>query len=310
MLRFRKKKREEQDDDSSKETRSSGDSGKGEAMFQTVRTGLNSQWFSPKKYSILKELEGGDQKRGVIADTSRDRAIASILASLEGATELFATEDDQDGLKNAADLFLTAFTKIGDPALLDRYAEVCAKAGMSEDEVTERLLETAGGASQIDIAVTLYSKAGDSEKLTGVGNKALNVYLEADEMDMASRSRLFHYVVEAYRAAGDQELLIQAGDKALKNQIDSRRLSREKDWVFDAQEAYEAAGDKGKLSKLADQCVNLYLKERLETWLDKAIVVYEKAGVDSAARLGMLADKVEEKGQAAMADTMRRKAGL
>ena len=55
--------------------------------------------------------------------------------------------------------------------------------------------------------------------------------------------------------------------------------------------------------------MNLYLKERLESWLDKAIVVYEEAGVDSSARLCDLADKIEARGRAGIADTMRRKAG-
>ena len=308
MFRFRKKRGE--DDESSKEISASGGSKKGKTMLKTVTAGLDSQWFRPKKFSILKELDGVGQKRGVIDDSSRERAIASILGSLEGATEMFASENDQEGLKEAADLFLMAYAKMGDPALLDRYVDVCAKAGCSETEVTKNLMETADEAGQIDIAVTLYSKAKATEKLTGAGNRALSLYLEASDMDMESRSRLFHYVVEAYKAAGNEELLIQAGDKALKNQIDGRRLSREEDWVLDAQEAYEAAGDKGKLAKFADQYVNIYLKEGLEIWLDKAIVVYELAEVDVPAKLGNLADKIEERGRSGMADTMRRKVGL
>ena len=310
MFRFRRKRGE--DDESSEKISASGGSKRGKSMLKTVTTGLNSQWFRPKKFSILKELEGGGQKRGVLVDDdrSRKRTISSILGSLAGAAEIFAAEDDQEGLKEAAELFLMAYTKMGDPALLDRYADVCARAGYSEAEVTEKLMETADEASQIDIVITLYSKAKATEKLTGAGNRALNLYLEASDMDMKSRSRLFHYVVEAYKVVGNEELLIQAGDKALKNQIDGRRLSREEDWVLDAQEAYEAAGDKAKLAKFADQYVNLYLKEGLEVWLDKAIVVYELAEVDVPAKLGNLADKVEERGRSGMADTMRRKVGL
>ncbi len=308
MFRFRRKRGK--DDESSEEIGSSGDSKKGKAMLQTVMTGLNSQWFRPKNFSILKELDGGGQKRGVIDDTSRERAVISILGTLEGAAEMFAAQDDQEGLKEAADLFLMAYTKMGDPALLDRYVDVCEKIGMAGEEITGKLVETADGANQIDIAVTLYSKVKATKKLTEAGNRALSLYLEANDMDMESRSRLFHYVVEAYKAAGDEELLIQAGDKALKNQIDGRRISRDEDWVLDAQKAYEASGDKGKLTKLADQYVNLYLKEGLEVWLDKAIVVYELAEVDVSAKLGNLADKVEERGRSGMADTMRRKVGL
>lgn len=306
MFRFRKKRRKE---DEPEKTSTSGRIRRGRSMLETVRTGLNSQWFRSQKFSILKELEGTERKRGVLDDTSKERAIASILGSLEGAAELFSNENDREGLNSSAELFLTAYTKIGDSKLLDRYAEVCTKAGMTEEEISGRLVETADGANQIDIAVTLYSKAGATEKLVGAGNRALSLYLEASEMDMNSRSKLFNYVVEAYKTANDKDALIQAGDKALKSQIDGRRLSREKDWVLDAQKAYQAAGDKAKLAKLADQYVNLYLKEGLETWLDKAVVAYEEAEVDFSARLSKLADKVEERGRSGMADTMRRKAG-
>ena len=310
MFRFRKKR--EKNDESNEQTGASGGSKRGKSMLNTVTTGLNSQWFRPKKTTILKELEGGDQKRGVVEDDDRgkNRAIASILGSLAEAAEIFTAEDDQEGLKEAADLFLMAYFKIGDPALLDRYVDVCANVGMGEKEIAEKLVESADGASQIDVAITLYSKAKATEKLAEAGSRALRLYLEASDMDMKARSRLFHYAVEAYKAAGKTELLIQAGDKALKNQIDGRRLSRDEDFVLDAQEAYEAAGDKGKLAKFADQYVNLYLKEGLEVWLDKAIVVYELAGVDVPAKLGNLADKIEERGRAGMADTMRRKVGL
>ena len=305
MLRFRKKRKEENE---SEETVAAPQAGTGGAMLETVRTGLNAQGFVSKRYSVLKELEGAEQKKGVIDDRSRERAVASILDSLEGAAEAFSAENDQEGLKDTAELFLTAYTKMGDPALLDRYTNVCAEAGMTEEESTKKLLEAADGSNQIDIAVTLYAKVKATDKLIGAGNKALNLYLEANEMDMNSRSRLFDYVVEAYKTADDKDALIQAGDKALESQIEGRRLSREEEWILDAQKAYQAADDKAKLSKLADQYVNLYFKEGLEVWLDKAIVAYEQAEVDSSARLSGLADKLEEKGQAGMADTLRRKA--
>jgi len=306
MFRFRKKRGAE---DESGEKRASVRPGKGKAMLKTATTGLNSQWFRGKKYFVLKELEGAGQKRGVIDDKSKERAITSILGSLEGAVEAFAADNDQEGLKDTGNLFLTAYSKIGDHVLLDRYVDVCAMAGVTEDEIVAKIVETANETSQIDIAVTLYSRAKAREKLIGTGNRALKLYLEVSDMDMNSRSRLFHYVVEAYATAEDKESLIQAGDKALKNQMESHRISREKEWVFDAQKAYEAAGDKDKLAKLADQYVNLYLKEGLETWLDKAVVVYKEAEVDFSAKLNRLADKVEEKGRAGMADTMRGKAG-
>ena len=303
MFRFRRKRGEEDQP----ERGPSGRSGK--EMLETVRVGLNSQWFRTR-YAILKEFETTGQTGGVIDDRSKERAIASILGSLERAAEIFAANNDQEGLRAAADLFLMAYMKIGRSALLDSYMDVCAKAGMVEEEITGKIVEAADRANQIDIAVTLYSKAGAKEKLIGAGHRALSLYLEADEMDMNSRSRLFDYVVEAYRSADDKESLNQAGDKALKSQIEGRCLSRDKEWVLDAQKAYEAAGDKGKLTALGNQYVNLYLKEGLETWLDKAIVVYKTAEVDFASRLGKLADRVEEKGRSGMADTMRRKAGL
>lgn len=306
MLRFRKKRKEENE---SEKAVAAPQAGTGRAMLETVKTGLNSQWFVSKKYSVLKELEGAEQQKGVIDDRSRERAIASILGSLEGALETFSAENDQEGLKDTAGLFLTAYTKIGDPALLDRYTSVCIKVGITEEERAEKILVAADEAGQIDIAVTLYARAKARERLLGAGNKALNLYLGDNDLDMDSRSRLFDYVVKAYEAAYDKDALVQAGDQALKSQIDSQRLSREEGWIFDAQKAYQAADDKKKLSKLADQYVNLYFKEGLDIWLDKAIVAYEEAEVDSSDRLNGLADKLEEKGQAGMADTLRRKAG-
>ena len=306
MFKFRRKREEKGEP---KKGRSSARSGK--AMLETVRTGLNSQWFRAK-YAILKEFETTGQTGGVIKDDTRkskERAIASVLGSLEEAAEVFAADNDQEGLRAAADLFLMAYMKLGKRALLDSHADVCTKAGMTKEEITDKLVEAADGSNQIDIAVTLYSKAEAKEKLVEAGHRALSLYLEADEMDMNSRSRLFDYVVEAYRSADDKESLSQAGDKALKSQMEGQRLSRDKEWVLDAQKACEAADDKDKLAALGNQYVNLYLKEGLETWLDKAIVVYKKAEVDFASKLGKLADRVEEKGREGMADTMRRKAG-
>lgn len=314
MFRFRKKRKNKEEEESveveetepQEATASRG--GKGHSLLETVRTGLNSQWFRGKKYSILKELEGGDQKKGVIDDTSRERAIGSILGSLERAVETFSAGDDQEGLRDCAAYFLDAYAKIGDTALLERYVEVCSQSGMEETEIKLKLVEAADKAGQFDVIVTLYTRAAAREKLIDAGHRALNVYLEVSEIDMTSRTRLFHYVVEAYKSANDIESLILAGDRSLKYQIDGLRISREKDWLLDAQMAYKAAQDNDKLTKLANQYVNLYLKEGLETWLDKAIVVYEDAGVDPAAKLRNLADKLEERGRTGMADTMRRKA--
>ncbi len=309
MFKFWRKRGNEGNKNESKEKRSSGKPGSGKTMLKNVKAGLNSQWFR-SKYAILKEFEEGEQKRGVLDDSSKQRAIGSILRSLDDAIEAFSADNDEEGLKEAADLALKAYVKIGNPTLLDTYTEVCTKAGISEEEITRKFLETADASKQIDIAVNLYSKTGNKEKLTRLGNRALSLYLEISELDIKSRSRLFDYVIEAYRSADDIESLTQAGDKALKNQIENRRLSRDKESVLDAQKAYEAADNKGKLASLGNQYVNLYLKEGLESWLDKAIVVYEKADVDVASKLGNLADKVEEKGRAGMADTMRRKVGV
>ena len=309
MFKFWRKRGNEGNKNESKEKRSSGKPGSGKTMLKNVKAGLNSQWFR-SKYAILKEFEEGEQKRGVLDDSSKQRAIGSILRSLDDAIEAFSADNDEEGLKEAADLALKAYVKIGNPTLLDTYTEVCTKAGISEEEITRKFLETADASKQIDIAVNLYSKTGNKEKLTRLGNRALSLYLEISELDIKSRSRLFDYVIEAYRSADDIESLTQAGDKALKNQIENRRLSRDKESVLDAQKAYEAVDNKGKLASLGNQYVNLYLKEGLESWLDKAIVVYEKADVDVASKLGNLADKVEEKGRAGMADTMRRKVGV
>ena len=278
-------------------------------MLENVKAGLNSQWFRTTRYFILKELEGTGQAKGVIDDRSKERAIASILGSLDGAVEVFTADNDQEGLKAAAELFLMAYVKIGNSALLDAYTDVCERAGMAEEGITESFVKAGDEANQIDISVMLYSRAGAKEKLVETSGRALGFYLEANELDLDSRSRLFDYIVQAYKSAGDEESLLQAGDKALESQIQNRRFSHDKEWVLDAQKAYEAAVDKGRLAKLGDQYVNLYLKERLETWLDKAVVVYKEAEVDFAARLGRLADRLAEKGHTGMADIVRGKAG-
>ncbi len=305
---FRKKKKAEEEEGKKKHI--GIHFGGGKALLERARAGLDSQWFRSPKFSILKEFEWTTQATGVIDDKSRERAIASTFGSLEGAIEAFAADNNQGGLKEAADMTLTAYVRTGNPTVLDMYVDVCKKTGMTEEEINQKILKAADQSRQIDVAVTLYSRAGDKSKLIGAGNRALSLYLEANDLDTKARSRLFDYVVEAYKSADDKESLTQAGDKALKSQIEGRRLSHEKDWVLDAQKAYEAAEDEKKLAALGNQYVNLYLKEGLEVWLDKAIVAYKKGGVDFASKLGNLADKVEEKGRSGMADTMRRKAGL
>jgi hypothetical protein len=312
MFRFRKKRGEEEEkpkeEEKSKKKGALSRFGGGKSMIRTVKAGLNSKWFRPTRFSILKEFEGQQsQTRGVIDDSSMQRAISSVLGSLQGAIEAFTAEDNKEGLKEAADLCIDAYTKIGNPELLDTYMEVCEKAGISEDESKQKLIDAADKSRQIDIMVTLYHKAGDKGKLKGAGDRALNLYLETNELDMKSCARLFDYVVEAYKSADDMEALIDAGDKALRNQVDRRRLGRGKEWVFDAQKAYEAADAAERLAELGNQYMNLYLKEGLESWIDKAIVVYEQGGVDFVAKLNNLADRLEEKGRAGMADTMRRK---
>ena len=92
-------------------------------MLKNVKAGLNSQWFR-SKYTILKEFEGGGHKRGIIDDSSKQRAIGSILGSLDGAIEAFSADNDAGGLKEAAALALKAYVKIGNPRLLDTYTEV------------------------------------------------------------------------------------------------------------------------------------------------------------------------------------------
>jgi hypothetical protein len=303
MLWFRKKH-----EDKGEERKEHTSMRHGKAMLENVRSGLNSQWFQSPRHNLLKELEMTEQTKGVVDDRTKERAITSTLNSLEGAIEAFSADNDQDILKEAASLALLAYVKIGKPPLLDMYMDVCAKAGMSQEEINEKLISVASNISHIDIAVNLYSKAGDKGKLILIGNKALNIYLESKEMDTKSRSRLFDYVVEAYKVAGDKESLIQAGEKALKSQIESQHFSHDKDWVLDAQKAYEAAEDKSDLAKLGDHYVNLYLKEGLEVWLDKAVTVYKESEIDYASRLNKLADRVAEKGNSEIADIIRQKA--
>ncbi|MBD3181110.1 hypothetical protein GF312_02390 [Candidatus Poribacteria bacterium] len=319
MLWFRRKKKKkkkdledqkEQVEQEKEEKSSSAQNGSGEKLLKNVESGLNSQWFVTKKFEILKELEGAGQAKGLIEDKGKERAITSTMGSLKSAIEAFESSNDKEGLKQTADLALLAYSRIGNSEILDIYDEVCEKAEITEAQKKEKLIEMGDKSSQVDIEVNLYSKAEAKDKLIETGNKAMNLYLEASELDMKSRSRLFDYIVKAYKNAGDREALIQAGDQALKNQIDTSRLSHEEDWVLDAQKAYEAADDKDKLSRLGNQYVNLYLQERIEVWLDKAIPVYEKAGINAAEKMNNLADKLEEKGHSSMADTMRRKAEL
>lgn len=302
MLWFRKGKKEQ--DDVNKENVSSQQI---KSLLESARAGLNSQWFESPKHSILKELEATDTKRGVVDDRTKDRAVTSVISSLENALAALSASGDQEGLKEAADLLLTAYVKIGKSGLLDTYMETYVKAGMTEDEIKNKLTVAANSTSQIDIAVNLYAKIGDKEKLTLLGNRALNLYLESKEMDMKSRTRLFDYVVKAYNTAENKAALIQAGEKALKDQMDNRRFSHEEDWVLDAQKAFETADDKESLAKLGDQYVNLYLKEGLETWLDKGVAVYKKSGTDYASKLENLANRIQEKGHPEMADIIRQK---
>jgi hypothetical protein len=275
--------------------------------LESVRAGLNSSWFRTR-YAILKEFEEVSKSRGLIDDKSKERAIASILGSLEGAIDAFETDNDQEGLKDAADMALMSYIKIGKINIIDTFIDVCKKVGMTDEEISQKLKETADKSNQIDIMVNLYSKAGDRDGLIESGNKALGLYLEVTDLGMESRSRLFDYVIKAYKAADDKESLIQAGDKALKDQIEEKRLSRDKDWILDAQKAYEAAEDKDGLTKLGNQYLNLYLREGLDTWLNKAIDVYKKAEVDFVSKLNNLAEKLEEKGHAEISAILRSKA--
>lgn len=300
MLWFKKRKEEQgevnKEHISSKHVKS---------LLETARAGLNSQWFESSKRSILKELETTDSRRGIVDDKTKERAVTSILNSLEGAVEAITANGIQESLKEAADLLLVAYLKIGKPGLLDTYMDISAKAGMTKDEIKEKLITTANSTGHIDIAINLYAKSEDKERLISSGNKALNLYLEDKELDIKAKGRLFEYVVKAYKMADAKESLIQAGEKALKEQVEGHNFSHDKDWVFDAQKAYEAADDKESLAKLGDQYVNLYLKEGLEIWLDKGVAVYKESGIDYASKLGKLADRLVEKGHSEMADTIK-----
>ncbi len=278
----------------------------GREMLERASAGLNSEWFKIQKYSVIKELEGVDKTKGIIDDKSKENVISSIINSLESAYESFNADNDIEGLVNSANMFLNAYLKIGKPSLLDRYMEICERAGISKEEVTKKLISTADECNHVDLAVSLYTKASAKDKLVEIGNKALNLYLESREMDMKTKSRLFDYIVEAYKSADNKDLLISAGDKALKYQLEGRHLVRDKDWILDAQKAYESAENKSKLAELGDQYVNLYLKEGLEIWLDKSVDVYKKADVDYITKFNNLADKITERGHAEVADTLRR----
>lgn len=278
----------------------------GKDLLERANAGLNSEWFRIQKYSIIKELEGADKTKSIIDDKSKENVISSIIDSLESAYELFNADNDTEGLIHTANMFLTAYLKIGNPSLLDRYLEICQRAGISQEEITKRLILSADECNHVDLAVLLYIKASAKDKLIEFGNKALNLYLESKDIDMKTKSRLFDYIIEAYKSANNKDLLISAGDKALKYQIEGRYLIRDKDFILDAQKAYEAAENKPKLAELGDQYVNLYLKEGLEIWLDKSVDVYKKADVDYIAKFNNLADKITERGHAEVADTLRR----
>lgn len=278
----------------------------GKDMLERASAGLNSEWFRIQKYSVLKELEGVDKTKSIIDDKSKENVISSIINSLESAYESFANDNDNEGLINTANMFLTAYLKIGKPSLLDRYIEIFEKVGITKEEIAKKLISTADGCNHVDIAVLLYKKADAKDKLIEIGNRALHLYLESKEIDVKTKSRLFDYIVDAFKSADDKGLLVSAGDKVLKYQIEGRYLIRDKDFILDAQKAYSAAEDKVKLAELGDQYVNLYLKEGLEIWLDKSVDVYKKADVDYISKFNNLADKITERGHAEVADTLRR----
>ena len=277
-------------------------------MLKQANAGLNSEWFVVKKYSVLKESELEEKAKGMVEDKGHENVVVSVINSLEGASESLSEEGDEEGLREVADMFLTAYMKIGNANLLDRYVEVCQELKMTEDEINEKLVSTGDECHYVDLTVNLYSKANAKEKLLDIAKRTMDIYLESGDIDINTKSRLFDYIVEAYKSADNMEMLIEAGDKALKSQIEGRHLVREKDWILDAQKAYEAAGDKDKLTHLADQYVNLYLKEGMGLWLDKSIPVYKEIGVDYAEKFNHLADKIEEKGHIEIADTFRSKA--
>jgi len=302
MLRFWKKH-----EDEGKEHKKHFIIKSGRDLLKDAETGLNSEWFKTQRYSVLKELEGVDKTKSIIDDKGRDSVIASVLDLLEKAYESLTTEGDQEGLRLVADTFLIAYVKMGKSVILDRYMEISEKIRMTKDEITEKLISAGNISNHVDLAVKLYSRAESKDKLVDIGNKALSIYLGSKEMDMDTKSKLFDYVVEAYKSADDMEKLIDAGDKALKIELESRQFLRDKGWVLDAQKAYESANDKGKLAQIGDQYVNLYLKEGIEIWLDKAITVYKESEIDFVGKFKNLADKIEAKGHVEIADTFRRK---
>jgi hypothetical protein len=302
MLRFWKKH-----EDEGKEHKKHFTIKSGMELLKDAETGLNSEWFKTQKYSVLKELEGVDKTKGIVDDRGRDTVIASILDLLERSYESLTNEGDQEGLKAVADGFLTAYVKMGKPVILDRYMEISEKIGMTKDEITEKLVSAGNTCNHIDLAVNLYSRAGSKDKLIEIGDKSLSIYLGSKEMDIDTKSKLFNYVVNAYKSADNVDKLIEAGDKALKIEMEGRQFLRDKDWVLDAQKAYESANDKTKLAQIGDQYVNLYLKEGMDIWLDKAITVYKESDIDFVGKFKSLADKIEEKGHIEIADTFRRK---
>jgi len=302
MLRFWKKH-----EDEGKEHKKHFIIKSGRELLKDAETGLNSEWFKTQKYSVLKELEGVDKTKGIVDDKGRDTVIASILDLLERAYESLTNEGDQEGLKAVADGFLTAYVKIGKPVILDRYIEISEKIGMTKDEIAEKLVSAGNTCNHVDLAVNLYSRAESKDKLIEIGDKSLSIYLGSKEMDIDTKSKLFNYVVEAYKSADNVDKLIEAGDKALKIEMEGRQFLRDKDWVLDAQKAYESANDRSKLAQIGDQYVNLYLKEGMDIWLDKAITVYRESDIDFVGKFKNLADKIEEKGHVEIADTFRRK---
>jgi len=92
----------------------------GRDLLKDAEAGLDSEWFNPKHYSILKELENTDKGKSLVDDKSKDNVIASIINSLESAADSFVSENDLEGLKSTASMLLKAYVKMGRLILLDR----------------------------------------------------------------------------------------------------------------------------------------------------------------------------------------------
>jgi len=132
---------------------------------------------------------------GIEVTADPDLAVFQVrMASIDAADdeeESLGEEGDEEGLREVADMFLTAYMKIGNANLLDRYVEVCQELKMTEDEINEKLVSTGDECHYVDLTVNLYSKADAKEKLLDIAKRTMDIYLESGD-SLLFRAKISH----------------------------------------------------------------------------------------------------------------------